>query len=98
MVLENRTMSSCREVIEWDYGDVGRFWALVDYKKVLKLRKMPVAKMYFVAMLLRNAHVTMNGGNTSHYFDLLPPTLEDWTSHGSRFVHVPGLTTEEVVA
>jgi hypothetical protein len=55
-ILENRSMSSCREVIEWDYGDVGTLWAYLDYKKVLKMRKMPVAATYFVAMLLRNAH------------------------------------------
>jgi hypothetical protein len=33
-VAENKAMS-CREIIEWDYGDVGRYWNLVDYKKVL---------------------------------------------------------------
>jgi hypothetical protein len=41
-IMENRVLSSCREIIEWDYGDVGTQWALVDYKKVLKMRKMPI--------------------------------------------------------
>jgi hypothetical protein len=83
-VLENRVLSSCREVIEWDYGDVGTMWALVDYKKILRLRKMPVGDMYLVAMILRNAYVTMFGSNTSSFFEMIPPTLEEWTSQGPR--------------
>ena len=35
-VTENKALSSCRQLIEWDYGDVGTMWALVDYKKNLK--------------------------------------------------------------
>ena len=62
-ILENRAMSSCREVIEWDYGDVGTTWAFVDYKKGLKIRKMPVGAIYLCAMLLRNALNTLHAGN-----------------------------------
>lgn len=82
--LENRCLSSCREVIEWDYGDVGKYWAFVDYKKTLKLRQMMIGRVYFVAMLLRNAYVTMNGCNTSTFYELMPPDFEDWTSQGMR--------------
>ena len=48
-------MSSCRESIEWNYGEVGRFWPLVDYKEVLQMRKMPVGAMVLTAMILGNA-------------------------------------------
>ncbi len=92
-VLENRTLSSCRECIEWDYGDVSTMWAMTDFKKMLKIRKMPVSDIYLCAMLLRNAYNTMNGSNTALYFNLQPPTLEDWTSAGPRRTtqqaHVP---------
>ena len=71
-----------RRIIEWDYGDVGRYWNLVDYKKVLKMRKMRVKDIYLVAMLLRNAYVTVSGNNTAEYCDCLPPTLETWVSQG----------------
>jgi hypothetical protein len=81
-MLENRVMSSCRETIEWDYGDVGRYFPLVDYKEVLKMRKMPVGAMYLTAMILRNALNTINPTNTSQYFHLNPPTLEEWLAHG----------------
>ena len=38
--------------------------------------------LYFCAMLLRNAYVTMNSGITQHYFDCDPPTLEEWLERG----------------
>ena len=83
-VLENKCMSSCRETIEWDYGDIGRYWKLLDYKHVLTLRKMPIARMCICAFILRNALVTMNGCNSSVYFSCTPPTFEEWTEQGLR--------------
>ena len=59
-------------------------WGLVDYKKCLKMRKMPVKDMYLCAMILRNAHVTMNGNVTSETMDILPPKFEDWVAQGPR--------------
>jgi hypothetical protein len=35
--LENAKLSSCRETIEWDYGDIGRYFKLLDYKHVLQI-------------------------------------------------------------
>jgi hypothetical protein len=35
--LKIRVLSSFRECIEWDYGDVGRFSPSVDFKKILKI-------------------------------------------------------------
>jgi hypothetical protein len=75
-------MSACREIIEWDYGNVGTMWAFMHYKYLLKLRKMTIADMYLCALLLRNAHVCMNGCQTSEYFDIVPPTFEEWTNQG----------------
>jgi hypothetical protein len=54
--------------LEWDCGDVCTKWTLVDYKKVLKMHKMPVRDMYMTAMLLRDAFVTLNGCNTCEHF------------------------------
>ena len=87
-VLENKSMSSCRECIEWDYGDVGKMWAFVDYKKILKLRRMAVGPMYLVALILRNAHNTMNGCNTCEFFAMAPPSFEEWTSQGPREIQL----------
>ena len=45
---------------------------------------MPVAKICLTAMILRNAHVTMNSCQTGRYFILLAPSFEDWISAGPR--------------
>ena len=87
-VLENKAMSSCWETIEWDYGDIGRYFKLLDYKHVLKMRAMPVAKMCICAMLLRNAFVAMNANNTAEYFAREPPTFEEWVGEGPRAFNV----------
>ena len=75
-------LSCCREQIEWDYGDIGRYFPLVDYKQVLKIRAMPVGAMYLSAMILRNALNTLNPNITATYFACHPPTLENWLSQG----------------
>jgi hypothetical protein len=82
--LENRALSSVREIIEWDYGEVGNFFRLVSYKKVLQMMNMPVKQMYLTALILRNAFNTMQPNNTSQYFNLLPPSLEEWLAQGPR--------------
>ena len=70
-----RGMSSVRECIEWDYKDMKMQWKYCDYKHCLKLRKQPVGKIFFVCLFLRNAHNTMNGSQTSAYFNMPPPTF-----------------------
>jgi hypothetical protein len=82
--LENRVLSSARECIEWDYGEVGKMWAITNYKYVLKMRKMPIASIYLCALILRNAHATMNGSNASLYFNCEPPSFETWVGAGPR--------------
>jgi hypothetical protein len=89
LVLENKCLSSCRETIEWDYGNIGTMWATLQYKKLLKMRSMPVGNMCLAAMILRNAHVTMNGCHTSEYFNCLPPTFEEWINEGPRYYPLP---------
>jgi hypothetical protein len=88
-ILQNRVMSSGREVIEWDYGDLKSQFAFLDYKKVLKMRKMPVAYIFLCALLLRNAHVCMNGCRTSEFFLCAPPTFEEWIASGPRYYEMP---------
>ena len=83
---ENLALSSCREVIEWDYGDVGTFFSYVDYKKRLQMRKSNIGMQYLTAMIMRNAMVCMRGCNTSKYFnyDFPDDFLYTWTGAGPR--------------
>ncbi len=89
IVGDGRGWSSLRQPIEWDYKDLKVTWKYMDYRHVLKLKNQPVAKIVFVCMLLRNAHVTMNGCQTSMYFNCNPPSFEHWTCRGRLYKPVP---------
>ena len=67
-VLENKAMSSCRESIQWGYGELKSMWAFVDFQKNLKLRKQKIPNIFLTAMILRNAYVTMNVSKSSEFF------------------------------
>ena len=49
-------------------------------KKDLKIGLSSVGKMYVVSALLRNALICLNGNQTSSFFQLDPPLLEDYFS------------------
>ena len=77
-LLENGTMAKLRISIEWHYGNLCTMFPMLDYKRNLKIRQQPLKSLYFTATFLRNCHVCIYGNNTSAYFDLPPPTLEDF--------------------
>ena len=84
-----RGMASVRETIEWSYKDLKAQWKYCDYRHVLQVRKQPIAKIVFVCMLLRNAYVTMNGGQVGEYLNMMPPTLEEWLAQGPQAHPIP---------
>jgi hypothetical protein len=83
-ILENRCMSTCREVIEWDYGDVGTLWSYLEFKNNLKIRGQYLPETFLTAMVLRNLFVTMNGGTTASHFKLAPPSFDVFIAAGPR--------------
>jgi len=84
-MLEDDSMSKCRQSTEWDYGQVGQLvWKTVIYKKGLQLRKQPVCSVVTLAFLLTNAYNCMNANITAEYYSCIPPTLEEWTAQGPR--------------
>ena len=74
----NSSMSAVRTAVEWVFGDITTYFAFLDFKKNLKIGLSPVGKMYSVCALLRNALTCLYGSNTSSFFDLQPPTLQDY--------------------
>ena len=74
----NTQMSRVRQCVEWGFGKVSRIFAFVDFKKNLKLFLQPVGMYYTVATLLSNCHTCLYGSQTSTYFGLEPPQLEDY--------------------
>ncbi|XP_013386696.1 protein ALP1-like [Lingula anatina] len=74
----NGSMSQVRESVEWQFGKIVNLFAFVDYKKNQKLFLQPVGKIYLVAALLSNFHTCLYGSQTSQYFGLDPPTIEEY--------------------
>lgn len=44
-LLFNRTMSSEREAVEWSYKNMKHMWTCQDFKRMLEVRKAPIALM-----------------------------------------------------
>ena len=74
----NSSMSAVRESVEWLFGDIVNYFKFMDFHKNLKIGLSSVGTMYIVSALLRNAHTCFNGNQTSEYFNLEPPTLEEY--------------------
>ena len=74
----NAAMSKVRISVEWLFGDISTYFKFVDYKKNLKLYLNSIGKIYIVSAILRNAHTCIYGNQTSTYFNLDPPTLQEY--------------------
>ncbi|CAH3029463.1 unnamed protein product [Porites evermanni] len=74
----NESMSKVRSSVEWIFGDIINYFKFLDFKKDLKLDLSPIGKMYIVCALLRNALTCLYGNTTSEFFQLDPPSLEDY--------------------
>jgi len=74
----NSSMSTVRAAVEWVFGDISTYFALLDFKKNLKIGLSPVGKLYSISALLRNALTCLNGNTTSTFFTLDPPTMEEY--------------------
>lgn len=74
----NEAMSSVRVSVEWLFGDVLNDFKFLDFKSNLKLGLSAVGKHYIVAALLRNTLTCLYGNNTSTFFQVDPPTVQDY--------------------
>ena len=74
----NKVTSEVRVSVEWLFGDIINSFKFLDHKKNLKIGLSSVRKMYIVCALLRNAITCLHGNQTSAFFDLEPPTLEEY--------------------
>lgn len=72
--------ASVRISIEWGYGKIAGLWSFLDYKQNLQLKQFKVPLIYFVATLLTNFHTCFYGCETSTYFGVQPPTIEEYIS------------------
>ena len=71
-------MCKVRVAVEWVFGDVINYFKFVDYKKDLKIGMSAVGKIYIVCALLRNAMTCLYGSSTANYFDVQPPSINEY--------------------
>ncbi|KAK3087535.1 hypothetical protein FSP39_007238 [Pinctada imbricata] len=74
----NKKMSAVRVCVEWGFGKLLSLFAFLDYKKNQKLYLQPIGKYYKVAVILTNCHTCLYGSETSTYFGLRPPTVQEY--------------------
>ncbi len=74
----NTSMSAVRTSVEWLFGDILNYFKFVDFKKKLKIGLSAVGKMFIVCAVLRNALTCLYNNQTSYYFNLEPPTLQEY--------------------
>ena len=77
----DRALSRVRIAVEWDYGATKALFPYLDYKKNMALKHTNTSLLYLVATLFRNCHVACYGSNSSTYFGLTPPSLEEYLGH-----------------
>ena len=73
----NSAMSEVHSSVEWLFGDVINYFKF-RFQKNLKIELSSVGKMYVVCALLRNALTYLYGNQTSDFFELDPPSLQDY--------------------
>ena len=74
----NKEMSKVRVSVEWLFGNVKNYFKYIDYHKMLKIGLSAVGKQFIVCGLLQNAHACLYGNIVSDFFDLQPPTIEEY--------------------
>lgn len=74
----NRAMSRLRVSVEWLFGDVSNYFKFIDYKNNLRIGMSAVGKQYIVSALMRNAITCLYGNSTSKFFQVDPPTLQNY--------------------
>ncbi|XP_023930813.1 uncharacterized protein LOC106164122 [Lingula anatina] len=77
----NASMSAVRISVEWTFGKIVENFAFLDYKKNHKLCLQPIGKMYLVAALLVNCHTCLYGSETTDFFHIDPPSLEEYLQY-----------------
>lgn len=74
----NACMSRVRIAVEWGFNKVVQKFGYLDTYKQLKLWGTPVGPYYEVATLLTNFHTCLYGSQTSTYFQVPPPSLDEF--------------------
>ena len=78
MEMFNDSMSSVRVSFEWLFGDILNYFKFLNFKKNLKIGLSSVGRTYVVCALLQNALTCLYGNQTADFFEIDPPSLQDY--------------------
>nr|CAI5867325.1 unnamed protein product [Callosobruchus analis] len=74
----NSVMKLLRIAVEWGFQKVLAEFAFVDFSKNQKLLLQDLESLYKTAVLLTNCHTCIYSSQTAMYFNIIPPTLEEY--------------------
>lgn len=79
----NAGMASCRISVEWSFGKLHALFSFLSFYRCMYLLHCDVNSWVVAATLLANCHTCLRGSQTAMYFNVDPPTLEEylWPSH-----------------
>jgi hypothetical protein len=77
----NEVMSSARIAVEWEFGGILQYWASLRWTCEQKaLAGGKIAQVYFVCGFMTNCLNCLRRSNASRYFDVTPPTLQEYVN------------------
>ena len=71
----NKSMSRVRVSVEWLFGDIKSYFKFIDFKKI---QLSAIGKLVTVCAILQNARTCMYGCVTSNFFNIDPPSLNNY--------------------
>lgn len=74
----NNSMKILRVAVEWGFQKIVSEFAFVDLKKNQKLLVQDLESIYKTAVILTNCHTCLYSNQTAYYFNVEPPTLEQY--------------------
>lgn len=83
----NIAMSKVRQAVEWGFQKVAAEFAFCDYFKNQKLLLQDVVAIYKTSVILTNCHTCLYGSQTGQYFDIEPPTLEEYLKEKDNYIN-----------
>ena len=77
----NGERATSRATVQSMFLESKRYWPRMDHKRSLRVGQDPVGNLYLVAMLLTNIRNCVYSNLISQYFQIQPPSFEEYLSH-----------------
>lgn len=77
----NEQMGKLRIAVEWEFGELFQQFSFLTFKYNQKLYLQPLAKYIKVSVILKNCQTCLYGSQTSAYYDVEPPSLEEYVTN-----------------